>query len=173
MLLTIVSVKTATDGDSNTPIVGWHQDSFPFVLVLMLSDTTNMTGGETAIRTGNGDIMKVSGPKKGWGVVLQGRHINHIALPTFGGAERVTLVTSFRCKDHNLQDDSGLMTVRPVSHPDVLFPQWCKYRLDILHKRCEDLLLKIYAGSVDWIAIREYLIVQAEFLRLTAEEVVV
>jgi len=46
----------------NTPVVDWHTDSYPFVCVLMMSDCTEMTGGETALRTGNGDIMKVRGP---------------------------------------------------------------------------------------------------------------
>ena len=44
------------------PIVGWHTDSYPFVVVLMLSDCTNMVGGETAIRTPSGEIRKVRGP---------------------------------------------------------------------------------------------------------------
>ena len=42
--------------------VAWHYDSFPFVCVVMLSDCTNMVGGETALRTSTGEIMKVRGP---------------------------------------------------------------------------------------------------------------
>jgi hypothetical protein len=49
--------------EDDKPIVDWHTDSYPFVCVLMLSDCTNMIGGETALRTGNGDIMKVRGPQ--------------------------------------------------------------------------------------------------------------
>lgn len=49
--------------DDEKPVVGWHTDSYPFVCVLMLSDCTNMIGGETALRTGNGDVMKVRGPE--------------------------------------------------------------------------------------------------------------
>lgn len=45
-------------------IVGWHRDSYPFVCVLMLSDCTGMVGGETALRTGTGEIKKVRGPQK-------------------------------------------------------------------------------------------------------------
>lgn len=45
-------------------VVGWHRDSYPFVCVLMMSDTTGMIGGETALRTGDGDIKKVRGPQK-------------------------------------------------------------------------------------------------------------
>lgn len=48
--------------DDDKPIVGWHNDSYPFVCVTMLSDCTNMIGGETALRTANGDVLKVRGP---------------------------------------------------------------------------------------------------------------
>lgn len=40
----------------------WHFDSFPFVCVMMLSDCTGMVGGETALKTSSGEIMKVRGP---------------------------------------------------------------------------------------------------------------
>lgn len=49
--------------EEDLPIVDWHTDSYPFVCVTMLSDCTNMIGGETALRTGDGDIMKVRGPQ--------------------------------------------------------------------------------------------------------------
>lgn len=48
--------------EDDRPIVDWHTDSYPFVCVLMLSDCTNMVGGETALRCGNGEIMKIRGP---------------------------------------------------------------------------------------------------------------
>lgn len=49
--------------EDDNPIVDWHTDSYPFVCVLMLSECTNMIGGETALRTGTGEIMKVRGPQ--------------------------------------------------------------------------------------------------------------
>ena len=48
--------------ENDKPIVDWHTDSYPFVCVTMLSDCSNMLGGETALRKGNGEIMKVRGP---------------------------------------------------------------------------------------------------------------
>lgn len=45
------------------PIVDWHTDSYPFVCVTMLSDCREMIGGETAIRKGDGEVMKVRGPQ--------------------------------------------------------------------------------------------------------------
>ncbi len=50
--------------ENEEAIVGWHRDSYPFVCVLMMSDTTGMIGGETALRTGTGEIKKVRGPSK-------------------------------------------------------------------------------------------------------------
>ena len=70
-LATIVE-KTSRDADEGVagcpceddkPIVDWHTDSYPFVCVTMLSDCTNMVGGETALRTGKGEVMKVRGPQ--------------------------------------------------------------------------------------------------------------
>jgi hypothetical protein len=44
-------------------IVDWHTDSYPFVCVTMLSDCTEMIGGETALRRGDGEVVKVRGPQ--------------------------------------------------------------------------------------------------------------
>ena len=49
--------------EDEKPIVDWHTDSYPFVCVTMLSDCTNMMGGETALRTGDGEMVKVRGPQ--------------------------------------------------------------------------------------------------------------
>ena len=48
--------------EDDKPIVDWHTDSYPFVCVTMLSDCSTMVGGETALRTGDGEILKVRGP---------------------------------------------------------------------------------------------------------------
>lgn len=50
-------------GEQELSAVAWHTDSYPFVCVTMLSDCTDMIGGETALRTGTGDIIKVRGPQ--------------------------------------------------------------------------------------------------------------
>lgn len=49
--------------NGNKAVVDWHHDSYPFVCVLMMSDTTNMVGGETVLKAGNGEINKVRGPE--------------------------------------------------------------------------------------------------------------
>lgn len=49
--------------EDDKPVVGWHTDSYPFVCVTMLSDCTNMVGGETALRLPDGNVLKVRGPQ--------------------------------------------------------------------------------------------------------------
>ncbi|CAL8577011.1 hypothetical protein XPA_002869 [Xanthoria parietina] len=117
------------------PIVDWHTDSYPFVCVTMLSDCESMIGGETALRTGTGEIVKVRGPQMGCAVVLQGRYIEHQALRALGTTERITMVTSFRPRSPNLPDDTVLTTVRPVSNLSELYSQYSEYRLEILEER--------------------------------------
>jgi hypothetical protein len=50
--------------DKNDAIVSWHNDSYAFVCVTMLSDCTGMTGGETALKTADGSVIKVRGPQR-------------------------------------------------------------------------------------------------------------
>jgi hypothetical protein len=54
--------KTAEIRD-DIPVTKWHVDSYPFVCVLMMSDASNMVGGETAVKTSSGEIMKIRGPQ--------------------------------------------------------------------------------------------------------------
>ena len=117
--------------EDDKPIVDWHTDSYPFVCVTMLSDCTNMVGGETALKTGTGEILKVRGPQmvgmrslrgittnlsQGCAVVLQGRYIEHQALRALGQRERITMVTSFRPRSSSLPDDTVLCV-----HPKLVF----------------------------------------------------
>ena len=44
-----VSASGQGAGNEGVPIVDYHKDSYPVVAVVMLSDVSNMKGGETAI----------------------------------------------------------------------------------------------------------------------------
>ncbi|ATZ45662.1 hypothetical protein BCIN_01g04060 [Botrytis cinerea B05.10] len=147
--------------DDEKPIVGWHRDSYPFVCVLMMSDTTGMVGGETALRTGFGDIKKVRGPSKGCAVVLQGRYIDHQALQAFGGQERVTMVTSFRPRSPRVRDDTVLTTVRPISNLSDLYGQTVEYQLENAEARIRIMLKELRdsmkAGATNAKAIKNFL----------------
>lgn len=139
------------DKPAKNAIVPWHRDSHPFVCVVMLSDARYMTEGETEIQRGDGKTIKVRSPQmvsnsistcrstnaemQGGAVILQGRHVSHIALPSGNMPERITIVTSFRPRDPRLLDQSSNMNVRTKSRLPELYYQWTSYRLHLLAER--------------------------------------
>jgi hypothetical protein len=137
--------------EDDKPIVGWHTDSYPFVCVLMMSDCTNMVGGETALRTATGEVIRVRGPQEGCAVILQGRYITHQALRALGAKERITAVTSWRPRSPFVKDDSVLRTVRPVSDLRELYIDFAKYRLENfehrIHRELEEMRARRQAGQ--------------------------
>lgn len=143
-----------TSGEDIPAIVGWHYDSYPLVCVLMLSDTTDMIGGETSLRMGKqGDepakVAIVPGPSQGSAAILQGRLIEHIAPSPLGASERITMVTSYRAKNPLIRDDSVLSTVKPEinfgSRYNDFYPDWIKYRSEIIIERINHLNEKVKA----------------------------
>jgi hypothetical protein len=119
----------------------------------MLSDPSNMVGGETGIRKGDGSIAKIRGPQVGWAVMMQGGCVEHIALKAVGTGERVTMVTSFRPRDPTLKDVSNLGNVKKSSSWDQLFKQWSVYRLGVVEKRARLLREKIEQGNLSGVEI--------------------
>ncbi|CEH17210.1 hypothetical protein CBOM_03271 [Ceraceosorus bombacis] len=124
--------KTVNSGDRTAPlVVDYHKDAYPWVAVLMLSDVSKMTGGETALRKGDGSLFKARAPSLGSIVVMRGGSITHCALPCEGASERITMVTSFRPR-HSTQDFSNLHNIIDCSNLNELYEQWTEARLDIL-----------------------------------------
>ena len=129
-----VNIATPATGRA---VVDWHQDAYPFVVILILSNLAPGTvGGETLVRTRAGPDLAIRCPARGHAVVLQGGHIRHKALPVVGGsAERITMVTSFRPRDPFVRMDVRLGTVRPVSDLRRLYHEYVEYRLEALRRR--------------------------------------
>ncbi|KAK0537692.1 hypothetical protein OC835_001664 [Tilletia horrida] len=122
--------------DLNNLVVDWHKDAYPIVCVLMLSDVSSMRGGETAIKRGDGSIIKALGPEIGCAVLMQGGYITHAALPCFGSAERITMVTSFRPRDAALyRDVSNLRNITICSDWNELYDQWVASRIEIVQQK--------------------------------------
>ncbi|KAH0534102.1 hypothetical protein FGG08_007299 [Glutinoglossum americanum] len=163
--------------EDDAPVVGWHKDSYPFVCVVMLSDASQMIGGETALRTGTGEILKVRGPQMGNAIVLQGRYISHQALRAIGTTERITMVTSFRPRSPSVRDDSVLTTVRPISDLSELYYQFSEYRFEILEERLRGMLKslrerKAAGRKTEAGAIKSFIEEQMVFLGRTSQELI-
>ncbi|KIW03326.1 uncharacterized protein PV09_05538 [Verruconis gallopava] len=165
------------EGDNDLPATKWHYDSYPFVCVVMLSDTTNMVGGETAIKKPSGEVVRIRGPSSGNAVVMQGRCLNHQALAAHGGVERIVAVTSFRPRDSMMMDTSVLTTIRPITDHSQLYYEWAEYRTEVLQDRLRAMLKVLReqhrAGrKTDKVRLKKFLKEQEEWLARTNEEIV-
>ena len=114
---------------------------------------------------------------QGNGVVLQGRYIEHQALKAMGGAERITMVTSFRPKDPLVKDDSVLQTVRAVSNLSELYGGYAEYRLEMLEERIRrqqkvDRERKKLGRRFDTARMKAFLIEQQAFIDHMLKELV-
>ncbi|KAH6871781.1 hypothetical protein B0T10DRAFT_533403 [Thelonectria olida] len=155
----------------------WHRDSYPFVCVTMLSDCTGMVGGETAMRTGSGEVMKVRGPTMGTAVVMQGRYIEHQALKALGGRERISMVTAFRPKSVLVKDEIVLTGPRPISNLPELYGQYSQYRFEVLEERIRNELKKMRdrersKRQFDTAAMRDFIADQKQYLEAMLLELV-
>ncbi|KAJ6157259.1 hypothetical protein N7497_006144 [Penicillium chrysogenum] len=170
-------LKTGQHKSDDAPAFAWHYDSYPFVCVTMLSDCTGMTGGETAIKTPTGEIMKIRGPAMGTAVMMQGRYIEHQALKAHGGRERISMVTSFRPKCPSVRDETVLTGSRPISEWSELYTQWTEYRLEVIEGRIRAKLKaerqrEITKRPFNVYAVRKFLEEQKEYLDTTIEELI-
>lgn len=155
---------------------GWHTDSYPFVVVTMLSDCEGMVGGETAIRTGDGTPMKARGPKRGTAVVMQGQYVQHAATTASGGRERISMVTSFRPKSAAIKDGTILRGVRNISNIKTLYSQFSEYRLENTEERVRDQLRLLRKNRTakrefDTQQMRAFLMEQRDFIDHMLSEV--
>ncbi|KAM5349076.1 hypothetical protein ACJ41O_008899 [Fusarium nematophilum] len=165
-----------TKDDSSTSAVAWHYDSYPFVVVTMLSNCEGMVGGETALRLPDGTSKKVRGPVQGTAVVMQGRYIEHQALKAYGGRERIAMVTSFRAKNPLVKDETVLTGVRGISDLSALYHQYNEYRLEILEERIRHKLKQERSREVakrpfNIPETRRWIEEQKEFLEAMLEEI--
>ncbi|RJE22070.1 hypothetical protein PHISCL_05576 [Aspergillus sclerotialis] len=156
---TVISSDGKVQSKDSTSAFAWHYDSFPFVCVTMVSDCSEMIGGETAIRTPSGEVRKIRGPamvrdhslhlagphvkptlihEQGTAVVMQGRYLEHKALKSIGGRERISMVTPFRPKSPLIRDESILTGSRAISNWSELYHGYTDYRLEVLEERLRE-----------------------------------
>ncbi|PNP82150.1 hypothetical protein FNYG_04339 [Fusarium nygamai] len=100
-------------------IDAWHKDQVPVVCVVMLSDISNMEGDETAIRTGSGNLIKARGANLGGAVLMQGGNLEHAALRASNCSERVSMVTSYRFADPDLDDSRTTLKSADFENEDM------------------------------------------------------
>ncbi|KAK1625413.1 hypothetical protein BDP81DRAFT_463939 [Colletotrichum phormii] len=150
----VAGEKNQEKAGDNTSVTKWHYDAFPFVCVVMMSDATNM----------------------GSAVIPQGRYVEHQALAAIGGAERITMITSFRPRNPCVKDDSVLTSIRPISEHSELYYQWAKYRVEVVQERLKTFLKTLAEDNegdkpTNVRRIKEFLAQQQDYIGITNEEI--
>ncbi|KAK1974017.1 hypothetical protein LZ30DRAFT_641053 [Colletotrichum cereale] len=112
----------------NTEVVGWHKDSYPFSATLMLSDSTDMYGGELVVQLEGGKSHKLQVAETGCVVLIQGRHLLHTGLRARGPRVRMTMVTPLWPSSSFLDYETFLTYVRAISDTSKLYSQYADYR---------------------------------------------
>lgn len=123
----------------DVPIDAWHKDEAPVVCVLMLSDTSTMQGGETAIKTGDGSIVKSRGASIGGALLMQGGNTEHAALRATNCAERVSMVTSYGFADPDADDSRTSLKSTDLEEDNVatMWNIFLEYKLRRLRDRTD------------------------------------
>lgn len=102
----------------------------------MISESSQIKGGQTVVRYADGSHHLIPMPKIGEAVVLHGGRLYHGVSPTDVTQERMTMITSYRPKDPLADDMSVLRSVRSQSDEQTLHQQWSQYRLEVMAARC-------------------------------------
>ncbi|KUL82747.1 hypothetical protein ZTR_11106 [Talaromyces verruculosus] len=154
-------------------IIPWHYDSYPYVCVLMLSETEGMIGGETYIKKGDGTAQKVEGPQIGHAVMLQGGKVKHLAARARGVKERISTITSYRSSVPTVYDSSYLTNVRPYADLNSLYSEWTQYRLRKLSDEITHYLNKVEKEpELDGVALEKLIMEQIEYLQRTSRQMI-
>ncbi|OJI98297.1 hypothetical protein ASPVEDRAFT_25189 [Aspergillus versicolor CBS 583.65] len=127
------------------PIDGWHRDQTPVVLVLMLSDTSTMAGGETAVRMGDGKVINAAGAGMGAGVMMAGAYLEHAALRASNCLERVSMVNSYNFADPEADDTGTSLGSVHYTHDShaMIRNLFMEQKLTRLRDRCDIALRRV------------------------------
>ncbi|PLB47804.1 hypothetical protein P170DRAFT_456552 [Aspergillus steynii IBT 23096] len=156
-------------------VIPWHYDSYPYVCVLMLSETEGMIGGETYIKRGDRTAQKVEGPQIGHAVMLQGGEVQHLAARARGVKERITTITSYRSSMPACYDSSYMTNIRPYADLDCIYSEWTQYRLRKLRDEITQFLNKIETDptlSLNQAGIDELITAQIRYIQRTSRQMV-
>ena len=106
---------------------------------------------------------------------MQGRYLEHQALKSRGGTERISMVTSLRPRSALVRDESVLGGVRCISHEPTICSQYAEYRLENMEERIRDQLRQLRkskAAGVDFdiAGARKWFVEQQAYMERTAAQ---
>ena len=136
-------VPAAEGQYDDVPVDNWHKDSFPYSIVMMMSNVSQMEGGETVVRLPDDSLLKVRGDTVGSAILIQGRHLSHAALRATNCGERITQTCPYRAKHPALKDDTEIQNSVQQSYLNELCGQYAKERFKVVGKKCDYMIEKL------------------------------
>lgn len=110
---------------------------------MMLSNTENMVGGETALRLPDGSVKKLRGATLGSAIFIQGKFVQHAALRAYGTDERITMVCPYRAASPMKRDDTEITNSLQLSYLNELYGHFALERFKVLKKKSEYMIAKL------------------------------
>jgi hypothetical protein len=132
---------------ADKPVDVWHIDSVDYVLVILLSDASNMVGGDLLVARLNGgdpalaietintrgidpsEYDKASYPGPGHAILMQGSRIAHCVTPVIEAVEpRLTVVNSYQSLNVFEEDKTRFVTYRDVDGIDTARYEYARHK---------------------------------------------
>jgi hypothetical protein len=137
-----------------------------------------MDGGETAIRKGDGTLIKARGAGLGGAVLMQGGNLEHAALRASNCSERVSMVTSYSFADPESDDSRTTLKSADVVNEDMSALKYAHldYKLNRFRDRVDRALERVgrqraEGATPDRDEIESWVKGQIMFLKQTSWEV--
>ena len=132
------------------PIDNWHQDSTPFVLVTILTQHADDSGGSLLVRARqeDGNILRAKLKYPGQAILMQGSHIWHCAQESAKG-KRLTMVTSFYVDETKVYDSTSIRIALQYSPPLATLTQFVNHVLRRLVRCTRELGARVEKGDAN------------------------
>jgi hypothetical protein len=121
----------------------WHHDTIPLDFVMMVSDPTQLPGGqfeyfrgtkaEAAELAAAGErppadrVVAPRFPGPGFAIALHGDMVVHRGAPLTAAAERITMVNAYVAMDRSRADQSRSRDLIGIDDPVTLYSEWTKH----------------------------------------------
>ena len=116
----------------------------------------------------------MEGPALGYGVLLQGGEVQHLASRALGVKERITTITSYCANIPGVYDSSYLTNVHRYCDRNVQYKQWVEYRLEKMKFEIETFQKQIAQsdGRLDVAKLHQLAEKQVRYMKRTARQLI-
>lgn len=129
--------------DVHAAVDKWHHDTIPLDLVMMVTDPTQLPGGQFEYFVGTKDeaadyavqgerppadrVVAPDFPGPGYAIAMHGDMVVHRGAPLTAQAERITMVNAYVALDRQRADQSRSRDLIGVDDESHLYTEWVRH----------------------------------------------